>query len=105
MLEKKKTPSSSFFIFLFLFEAKKTMTQACRCLFFLVIFVANKAMTTSLLPSQNFPLLPTYLISFCVHSIVKVQKNLKWEGKRGNAKLRTKSKKADYEPEAVAQKW
>jgi hypothetical protein len=58
-----------------------------------LFFVANKATTTSLLPSQNFPLLPTsplptsllpiYLTSFYSHSIVQVWESLKREGKRG----------------------
>jgi hypothetical protein len=51
VLEKKmkKTPSSSSFIFLFLFEVKKTTTQVCHCFFFPLFFVANKATTISLL--------------------------------------------------------
>ncbi len=41
-----------FFHFLFLFEAKKVMTQVCRCLFFSsIFFVVNKATITSLMSS------------------------------------------------------
>jgi hypothetical protein len=37
---------------LFLFEAKKVMTQVCRCLFFSsIFFVVNKATITSLMSS------------------------------------------------------
>jgi hypothetical protein len=103
-----------------MFEAKKAMTQVCRCLLFLFLsfFVVNKAMTTSLLPSQNFPLLPTspllptYLTSFCVHPIVRARENLKRESRSGNqektlkrksksgrAKARTKNEKAKQELE------
>jgi hypothetical protein len=57
----------------------------------------NKAMTTSLLPSQkNFllltsPLLPTYFTSFCTHSIVKAWESLKQEDKTMNQKQEGKN--------------
>ncbi len=57
------------------------------CLRFLV-FLAS-------LLAQKFSLLPTYLISFCTHSIIKVQENLKQEGTRGRVELRTISKKVE----------
>jgi hypothetical protein len=54
LLEKKKMPSTSFFVYLFIFEVNKMTAQVCCRLFYLLFFVANKAMTTSLLPLPNY---------------------------------------------------
>ncbi len=91
-----------FFHFLFLFEAKKVMTQVCRCLFFSSIFVVNKANDNKLdvilkvspptyLPHSYLP--PTYLLHFILHSL-HYQESLKWEGRRGRAELGARSGRA-----------
>ncbi len=54
------------------------------CLRFLVFFA-------SYLP-QKFSFLPTYLTSFCAHSIARDQESLKWEGRRGRAKVAIRTK-------------
>ncbi len=86
--------------------------------FLLLFFVTNKVTKTSLLPSQNFPLLPTYppsyllptylptyLTSFSIHFIVKAHERLKQEGKRGREKLRTRSGRAEVATKKKHLKW
>jgi hypothetical protein len=42
---------------------------------------------------QSFSFLPTYLTSFCSHSVIRAQESLKQEGRRGRAKLGAGSKR------------
>jgi len=71
----------------------------------------NKATTTSLLPSQKIsflptsPLLPTYLTSYCVHSIVRTSESLKREGRRGRVELGTRSRKVEVATKRKRLKW
>ncbi len=52
--------------------------------------------STSSLP-QSFSYLPTYLVSFCTHSIAKARdrESLKWEGQRRRVEPGTKSRRAE----------
>jgi hypothetical protein len=70
----------------------------------------NKAMTTSLLPSQKIsllftsPLLPTYFTSFCAHSIVRAWESLKQEDKTMSQKQEGKNGSQEKALETEAQK-
>jgi hypothetical protein len=65
-----------------------------------ILFPCPRIFQPAYLP-QNFPLLPTSsflptcLTSFCAHSIVKAQKSLKREGRRGRVELGAKSRKVE----------
>jgi hypothetical protein len=78
---------------------------------FLLFFIMNKVTTTRLLLSQNFPFLPisplllTYFTSFCVHSIIKVWKSLKGEGRRGKAELGAKNRRIEVVAKRKRLKW
>jgi hypothetical protein len=76
-------------------------------------FFAPKFSPPTYLPPPT-SLVPTYLNSFCIHSIVRAWENLKREGKRGKvelsaisgrAKLRAKSKKAELIARKKRLKW
>ncbi len=84
LLEKKKTPSSFSFIFFLVWSEEGDDISV------LLRTKRNKKLVA--IPKFSPP---TYLTSFCPHSIVRVQKNLKRKGKRGRAKLGVRSKRAE----------
>jgi hypothetical protein len=68
-------------------------------------------MTTSVLLSQNFPfiptspLLPTYVTSFCAHSIIRARKSLKRESRRRRAELGAKNRRVEVATKRKRLKW
>jgi len=57
---------------------------------FFSLLSAPKFFPPTYLPPLSY-IPPTYLTSFCTHSIIKARENLKWEGKRRRAELGAKS--------------
>ncbi len=99
-----------FHFFVFVWSEEGDDTNVPLPFLFLLFFVMNKSTTTSLFSNQNFPflptspLLPTYLNSFCAHSIVRAQES-KQEGRRGRIKLRARSKRAKVAAKKKCLKW
>ncbi len=110
------------FIFLFLFEAKKATTELCSCIFFFSVICCKQGDNNKLTAVPKFSpptsFLPTYLTSFCVHSIVRARKSLKceskrrregktrnqkWEGRSGNQEKMLKIEGQKREPKVKGQ--
>ncbi len=76
--------------------------------FLLLFFVTNKVTKTSLLPSQNFPLLPTYPPSYLLPTYLPTSPHFPFTSllkpMRGWSK-KAKEVGKNYEPEAGGQKW